>query len=314
MIVIFSSARSGSTWLGKILDSHPDTIYLHEPDIVDRGTDLLEYWFDCEPTRKQIDFARIYLQRLLKQRSLRAVGTRPFFPKNHRNDVLSGLRVGMIYAGKAAERVWPAMGERLAIPDLSGGKAASRVVLKSVSALGRAEVLIRSAEDQIKPVLLLRNPCAIVQSFLKGISSGEMEAPPEISKVLATRSARLIGANGLSGDLDVVDRLSWAWVIANAEALAAVDAAGGIVLHYEDLAADPEGVSRDLFARLGLEWSARTADFLTASAVVKEGYYSLSRDPKEAANVWKRKMDPEILKRVHDIVCQHPLGKAYFNA
>jgi hypothetical protein len=314
MIVIFSSARSGSTWLGKILDSHPDTVYLHEPDIVDRGTDLIEYWFESAPTQKQIDFARIYLERLLKQRSLRAVGTRPFFPKNHRNEILSGLRVGMIYAGKAAERVWPVLGDRLAIPDFFGRNVSSHVVLKSVSALGRAEVLIRGAENRIKPVLLLRNPCAIVQSFLRGMSLGTMEAPPKINRVFRTRSARLIGADGLSDDFDVIERLSWAWVIANAEAFAAVAAAGGIVLHYEDLAANPEGVSRDLFTRLGLDWNIRTTDFLTNSAVAKGGYYSLSRNPEEAANHWKRKMDPELLRRVQDIVCQHPLGRAYFNS
>src|ERR1700712_4231116 len=46
MIFIFSSPRSGSTWLAKAFDSHPDTLYLHEPDIVDRGSDLLPHWFD----------------------------------------------------------------------------------------------------------------------------------------------------------------------------------------------------------------------------------------------------------------------------
>ena len=38
MIVIFGSPRSGTTWLGKLFDSHPDVFYLHEPDsiLVDR--------------------------------------------------------------------------------------------------------------------------------------------------------------------------------------------------------------------------------------------------------------------------------------
>jgi len=32
IILVFGMPRSGTTWLGKIFDSHMDLIYLHEPD------------------------------------------------------------------------------------------------------------------------------------------------------------------------------------------------------------------------------------------------------------------------------------------
>ncbi len=35
-VLLFGMPRSGTTWLGKIFDSHPDTLYRHEPD--SRGT------------------------------------------------------------------------------------------------------------------------------------------------------------------------------------------------------------------------------------------------------------------------------------
>lgn len=113
MIFIFSSARSGSTWLGKILDSHPDTVYLHEPDIVDRGDDLpLPFWFDEEVSAQQLSLARIYLKRLSAQRNLRTVGTRPMFPKSYRNPVLNWTRTGLIYSGKLLGRGFPASEKR----------------------------------------------------------------------------------------------------------------------------------------------------------------------------------------------------------
>ena len=34
MILLLGSPRSGTTWLGKLFDSHPNTLYLHEPDSV----------------------------------------------------------------------------------------------------------------------------------------------------------------------------------------------------------------------------------------------------------------------------------------
>ena len=33
-LLLFGLPRSGTTWLGKIFDSHPDTLYWHEPDSV----------------------------------------------------------------------------------------------------------------------------------------------------------------------------------------------------------------------------------------------------------------------------------------
>ena len=32
LILLFGQPRSGTTWIGKIFDSHPDTLYRHEPD------------------------------------------------------------------------------------------------------------------------------------------------------------------------------------------------------------------------------------------------------------------------------------------
>ena len=31
-VLIFGMPRSGTTWLGKLFDSHPSTLYRHEPD------------------------------------------------------------------------------------------------------------------------------------------------------------------------------------------------------------------------------------------------------------------------------------------
>lgn len=44
-------------WLGKILDSHPDVVYLHEPDIVDQGLALLPFWFERKLSKVEIEAA-----------------------------------------------------------------------------------------------------------------------------------------------------------------------------------------------------------------------------------------------------------------
>ena len=40
ILLLLGAPRSGTTWLGKIFDSHPDVLYRHEPDTLDRGGDL----------------------------------------------------------------------------------------------------------------------------------------------------------------------------------------------------------------------------------------------------------------------------------
>jgi hypothetical protein len=311
MIFLFSSPRSGSTWIAKAFDSHPDTLYLHEPDIVDRGNELLPHWFEGDAGEYQ-ERAKTYLARLMANRSLRTLGTRPFFSKAYRPEFARGIRTGLIYAGKGLEKAGlSSVSERMAIPDLArSGGPAPRIVIKSVSALGRAEALTRSGQA-LSPILLLRHPCAYVQSYLRGNRMGVMREPPRLGRLLRTRSARRLQAEAGDSE-DFTTRLAWEWLLANSEAQAAITQAGGIVIRYEDITAGPEKELRPLFARLGLDWSEQTTQFLKTSAAGDGSYYSLARDPMAAANKWKREMEPDQIEKVRTIVCRDPIGESYF--
>ena len=50
-IVILGAPRSGTTWLAKIFDSHPQVTYLHEPDTVIRHASLPRVYRDSEIPR-----------------------------------------------------------------------------------------------------------------------------------------------------------------------------------------------------------------------------------------------------------------------
>ncbi|HWU55579.1 MAG TPA: sulfotransferase [Rhizomicrobium sp.] len=313
MIFIFSSARSGSTWVAKAFDSHPDTLYLHEPDIVDRGSDLLPHWFDGDASGCE-ERARQYLSRLAQNRNLRTVGTRPIFRKTYRSDIAWKIRIGLIYAGKGLERAGlTAMAERIEIPDMARAGFTPRLVVKSVSALGRIEALVKSAVP-MSPILLLRNPCAFVQSYLRGNRMGVMRAPGRMGRLLQTRSARRLNVDAaLDKTEDPVERLAWEWLLANCEANDAIAQAGGIVVKYEDVAASPEKELRSLFSRLGLDWPDSTTQFLQTSSAGEGSYYSLTRDPLVAISRWKQEMPQAHIEKVQDIVSRAPVGRQYFS-
>jgi len=313
MIFIFSSARSGSTWLAKAFDSHPDTIYLHEPDIVDRGSDLMPHWFEGDAADYG-DKARQYLSRLSQNRNLRTVGTRPFFRKRYRSGIAFGIRTGLIYAGKGLEKAGlTAISDRIEIPDMGRAGFSPRLVMKSVSALGRIEALVKSAVP-MSPVLVLRNPCAFVHSYLRGNRMGVMKGPGRMGKLLQTRSARRLNVNAaLDQTDDPVERLAWEWLLGNSEASEAVAQAGGLVVKYEDVATSPETELRSLFSRLGLDWSDSTTQFLKTSSAGEGSYYSLTRDPMVAISRWKQEMPQEHIEKIKDIVSRAPVGGQYFS-
>jgi len=313
MIFIFSSARSGSTWVAKAFDSHPDTLYLHEPDIVDRGNDLLPHWFEGDAAGCS-DKARQYLARLSQNRNLRTVGTRPFCHKSYRSGIAFGIRTGLIYAGKGLEKAgFTAMSDRIEIPDMARDGFSPRLVMKSVSALGRLEALVKSTVP-MSPVLLLRNPCAYVHSYLRGNRMGVMRAPGPMGRLLKTRSARRLNVNpALDKTDDPVERLAWEWLLANCEANEAIAQASGIVVMYEDIATSPEKELRALFSKLGLDWSDSTTQFLKTSAAGEGSYYSLSRDPMVAISRWKKEMAGADIEKIKEIVSRDSVGREYFS-
>ena len=63
MILIQGRPRSGTTWLGKIFDSHPNVVYRHEPDslVVNADIPFTPYAEDCANYETA---ARQYLQKI----------------------------------------------------------------------------------------------------------------------------------------------------------------------------------------------------------------------------------------------------------
>jgi hypothetical protein len=312
MIFIFGSARSGSTWLAKIFDSHPDLLYLHEPDISDRGVDLLPYWFERDPSPDDVERAGRYLQRLANIRNARTIGIRPFFPKSYRGPVTEITHLGLIYGVKTLERLGAGqLANSFHIPDLTIGKV-PKLVVKSVSALGRADAFL-AADKSIMPLLLIRHPCGFVASMLRGAKQGIMTRAERFGRLAATRSARRLGLHqAVLNDKDDVEFLAWSWLVSNAEAHAAIQRSNGLILSYDELADDPSQHIPALFNRLGLGWPNQTDEFLKLSQKSEGDYYSVFRDSREASQRWRSELDAPTIDKIRRIVERDPLGARFF--
>ncbi len=171
MILVFGAPRSGTSWLAKIFDSHPDVLYRHEPDSERKHVDIP---FLCSDARAEelLPLAGPYLRSLADVRTLKSAGSLPAFPKAYCTGPCAALRRAWIYGARVAEKV---VGKRawITIPDFSGAskRAGVRFVMKSVDSMGRLNLFAR-AVPEAKIVVVLRHPCGQVDSVMRGLKSG----------------------------------------------------------------------------------------------------------------------------------------------
>lgn len=100
--MIIGARRSGTTWIGKIFDSHPDVLYRHEPDLA-LSESRLPYVVDVSQVEACAGIAAAYGERLTRESTLKAVGQLPVFPKSYHSPGRRCVYSGMIHAMKLVE-------------------------------------------------------------------------------------------------------------------------------------------------------------------------------------------------------------------
>ena len=97
LVFLLGAPRSGTTWLAKLFDSHPNVLYRNEPDSVlhEPRVPLL-----CQPEDigKYRAIAHDYIERLLDIRTLKTSGSLPVFAKHFTLPLADPLRRLWIYA------------------------------------------------------------------------------------------------------------------------------------------------------------------------------------------------------------------------
>jgi sulfotransferase family protein len=316
VIILFGLPRSGTSWLGKIFDSHPDTLYRHEPDMF-LSDDRMPSYHTVGDRDRYGEVACEYLERMIRCNSSHAAGPPPYFTKNYRDPLSRLLRLGILFAVRKVEGVAGALKRqgRIPVPEfVRGGSGFPRcVVIKSITSLGQAR-LFAEARPETRIIVMLRHPCGQIESMMRGLALGKL---PELWPVGLPPPAK-IETMGFSRDtlkkLPPVEQLGWGWALWNQTLL---DDFGGAerarIIRYEDLAANPEQVTRELFAFAGLSWDPQTAAFLqtSTSANQADSYFRVVRDPAVAASKWRTGLSPEDQDRILGIAEQVPAGRLF---
>jgi hypothetical protein len=307
---IVGPARSGTTWIGALVDSCPEVIYRFEPfHRLAAVSPTVREWMRKLKNQevRDADVPTIY-SLLCPAHPL--TNKAPFFP-----DKTYPLRTF------GRRQLWPVA--RLIAPVRTIYRAAYSpqtgppLVFKEVTFVRQLQNLVE--RTRVPVVYVVRHPCATVLSSLNAPGQGAIA-----TKHLRLGEALRRNAPGLIERFphifegsDVVSRHALFWLYEVETCVRVVrGSANGIVMTYEQLAEDAYAQANALFGHLGLEYGEPTKRFIDAlyglGAATGPGkprrtgwgdnYYSVYRNPRDQKDAWKRKMPAADQMKVKSIV------------
>ena len=306
-ILVLGAPRSGTTWLAKIIDSHPDVLYRHEPDATLPG-----------PSPMTADALPALLARWAADQSPRTVTKQPFFPKSWQPTWRRHLRTLLATAISAADRLPPPYRvlADLRIPDL-GIRPAPRVAFKSIDWTDGAPVLARTLPDS-RTIFVLRHPGGQVASVMRGnrqrrfdLKTAGTDMPFDEAKAIRFAAQHGIGEPVFQALPDAA-KYAWSWRAFNEPTYAALVAESNVhIVLYEALCAQPEALTRLILNFSGLDWNRQTEDFVARSTAHQgqAGYYAIFRNAVAAAENWRKTMPPADQDAVRSVAAASPLAR-----
>jgi hypothetical protein len=306
-ILILGAPRSGTTWLAKIIDSHPDVLYRHEPDKVGPSPSPL--------TAHELP---ALLVRWVADRDAHAVTKQPYFRKSWQPGWARGVRTVLATAVSAAALMPPPFKALagLQIPDMAS-RPARRVAIKSVGWAEGAAVLARTLPDS-RTIFILRHPCAQVASVMHGNRQRRFELKTAGTNMPfnQVRTSQFAASHGVTERefhaLSDAAKYGWNWRALNEPTYAALAELPNVhVVLYEALCAQPDALARRIVEFAGLNWNRQTEKFVARSTSHrgKAGYYTIFRNAATAADAWRSSMPPSDQAAVRSVVAASPLAR-----
>jgi Sulfotransferase family len=281
-ILVTGSHRSGSTWVGRVLASHPGVFYVSEPFNPTRPGSPVRHWFQHVTDADAAPF-RPYLRRVL---TLRHSWWDDFRASPGPRRAVGATRRGL-----------HTLGRRL---------AGCRPLLKDPIALFAAEWLADAYGSDV--VVLIRHPAAFVSS-LKRLEWGFLfenllDQPRLMDDYLRPFAAdiRRLAAT----PHDIMDQAILLWrVFHHVIRRYRRTRPGWVFLRHEDLSLNPLEEFAKLFARLRLTVTPAVRRYIeehsseeNPSEAPRGVAHQLKRDSKAAVWNWRSRLSPEEVARI----------------
>lgn len=295
LVILSGPPRSGTSWLGKLFDSHPRTLYRHEPDSIPPWPSF-PFYIDKDYETHAASLVQ-FVRELPFCRTAKVSASLPGFPKTYLAPGIRQVVRASLYAVKALET----FGLRLAVPRycLPRAQQAYVVVWKTIASSGRLGFFAEVLQDK-RIIHILRHPGAIVASQLRGIHFNKFDQNFKAYDDYDTFEDLLQSPAGQRSGLSMealkqmtaVERLARSVLLNMENAVAAIEGRPDCkLLVYEELCARRFEVMEELLRFCDLPFAPQVRDFLTASgAKHRSRYYSVFKDPLAAASQWRREL------------------------
>jgi hypothetical protein len=304
-ILILGAPRSGTTWLAKIIDSHPDVLYRHEPDAT-----------VPPPAALTPDALPPLLARWAAGTSGRTVTKRPYFRKSWQPGWARILHTLLGTAVSAAAHLPPPLKALagLSIPDLAT-RGVPRLAIKSIGWAEGAAVLARTLPES-RTIFILRHPCGQVASVMRGNRQRRFELKTQGTDMPFDEAGaiRFAAAHGTAAAafqaLPDAAKYAWSWRAFNEPTYAALAAQPNVhVVLYEALCTESVTLTGRILRFARLDWNRQTEDFVARSIAHRgdAGYYAVFRDAVATAEAWRTTMPPADQAAVRSVVSASPL-------
>lgn len=322
-VAIVGLMRSGTTWIGKVLDSSPNVVYLHEPDYVKR-IPCVPYTTNAEDAESWTPFIKEYVSQLrtacaarsyLKQPSFRKAFAKTFLDQVYCASFSSLLRSDQIknrLGMSPVSRTWPRCVEN-----------ADFLVWKSVEQTGNIGCILRALPEQ-KLLHIVRHPCGFVDSVLRGqkgkLLQGGVPAYEDVGifdYVSRTKFAIKLGLRLCDWKaLTETERLAYEWLLLNEQAIDDGEELDNYKLvYFDEFCLDPFGYGQELFEFAGIPFGPQTEKFLRDSSGSKsERYYSVARNSETVPRKWEKRLPRESIEQIVKIVSQSSRMKPLLDA
>ncbi len=309
---IFGGGRSGTTWLGSVISSHPDIAYRFEPfhrlqsSSSNKALKEIRHKIESSPFSSE-DLSRLY-EALLP--ATPSVDKPPYFKKNFERRSSKGQQ--LIYPLARKTKVFADIFRYLYTPQNS-----PMIVFKEVSLV---KLLVNLLEETNIPIVyLIRHPCGVIASRIRGQNESLM---PDGRRVILKN---LLVESQLEWAEEYITKLDNLTIYEQESLLWAVDVEicvktcqsqlNGLLVVYEHLTEEPFEVYKKVFNHFGLELGPESKNFLEETTQGTsngnrnryEGnfinpYFSVFRDPKVSRDKWKTQLSSEQQKGIMAIV------------
>jgi hypothetical protein len=315
-LAIFGLMRSGTTWIGKVLDSSPDVIYLHEPDYVKR-IPCLPYTTEAEDYLGWEPYIRRYLAGLRSSCASRSMLKRPSFPKSFPSTLFGKISYGTFRGMLRIEQLLHRAGfSPVAVTWPKCVDNANLVVWKSVEQTGNIGCFLRAVPEQ-KILHVVRHPCGFVDSVMRGqrkkLLHGGVPASQDLGifdYVIRTKFAHQLGLKLRDWEkLSGVERLAYMWLVVNEQAiLDGEEMPNYKLVYFEEFCFNPVKMASEVYDFAGLSLGPQTERFISSSSgstgseqsdnAKSQQYYSVSRNSKSVPRSWEQRLSKDSIDRI----------------